>query len=137
MKLSELLIGFRVLQVVGNPEVEVQGIASDSRRVEKGSVFVAQVGTSVDGHSFIAQCVAQGAAAIVLEKQEYMPESSNDVVYVLVESSDEALGKMAHAWYGYPSKKLKLVGVTGTNGKTTTATLLYRLFKTLGEHVGL
>ncbi len=137
MKLSELLIGFRVLQVVGNPDVEVQGIASDSRRVEKGSVFVAQVGTSVDGHSFIAQCVAQGAAAIVLEKQEYMPESSNEVVYVLVESSDEALGKMAHAWYGYPSKKLKLVGVTGTNGKTTTATLLYRLFKTLGEHVGL
>lgn len=137
MKLSELLIGFHVLEVLGDPSIDVLGIASDSRRVERGSVFVAQVGTSVDGHSFIPQCVTQGAAAIVIEKKEYMPKSSDHVVYVLVESSDEALGKMAHIWYGSPSTRLKLVGVTGTNGKTTTATLLYRLFKSLGERVGL
>lgn len=137
MKLHELLTGFEVLQVLGNTDIEVTGIQSDSRRIEAGHVFVAQTGTTVDGHCFIAQCVEQGASAVVLDNPEYMPAQSEQVVYILVKSSDEALGKMAHHWYGNPSSSLKLIGVTGTNGKTTTATLLYRLFKALGEKVGL
>ena len=137
MKLHELLTGFEVLQVLGNTDIEVTGIQSDSRRIEAGHVFVAQTGTTVDGHCFIAQCVGQGASAVVLDNPEYMPTQSEQVVYILVKSSDEALGKMAHHWYGNPSSSLKLIGVTGTNGKTTTATLLYRLFKALGEKVGL
>lgn len=137
MKLHELLTGFEVLQVLGNTDIKVTGIQSDSRRIEAGHVFVAQTGTTVDGHCFIAQCVEQGASAVVLDNPEYMPAQSEQVVYILVKSSDEALGKMAHHWYDNPSSSLKLIGVTGTNGKTTTATLLYRLFKALGEKVGL
>ena len=137
MILKELLTGLEVLQLIGDTNIEVTGIQSDSRRVTSGNVFVAQVGTTVDGHVFIPQCIEKGAAAIVMDQAEHMPTQSNGVTYILVKSSDEALGKMAHLWYGEPSKHLQLVGVTGTNGKTTTATLLYRLFKTLGEKVGL
>ena len=135
MKLKDLLAGFEVLQVVGNADVEIADIQFDSRRVGAGSVFVAQVGTATDGHTYIEQCVAQGAVAIVLEKAEYIKEDG--ICYVLVKNSDEALGKMAHSFFGKPSVSLRLVGVTGTNGKTTTATLLYRLFKSLGYKVGL
>ena len=135
MKLKDLLTGFEVLQVVGNADVEIADIQFDSRRVGAGSVFVAQVGTATDGHTYIEQCVAQGAVAIVLEKAEYIKEDG--ICYVLVKNSDEALGKMAHSFFGNPSVSLRLVGVTGTNGKTTTATLLYRLFKSLGYKVGL
>ena len=135
MKLKDLLTGFEVLQVVGNADVEIADIQFDSRRVGAGSVFVAQVGTATDGHTYIEQCVAQGAVAIVLEKAEYIKEDG--ICYVLVKNSDEALGKMAHRFFGNPSVSLRLVGVTGTNGKTTTATLLYRLFKSLGYKVGL
>lgn len=135
MKLKDLLAGFEVLQVVGNADVEIADIQFDSRRVGAGSVFVAQVGTATDGHTYIEQCVAQGAVAIVLEKAEYIKEDG--ICYVLVKNSDEALGKMAHSFFGNPSVSLRLVGVTGTNGKTTTATLLYRLFKSLGYKVGL
>ena len=135
MKLKELLIGYEVLQVVGNTDVEIADIQFDSRRVGAGSMFVAQVGTAVDGHAYIEDCVGKGAVAVVVEKKEYIQE--NGVCYILVKSSDEALGEMAHVFYGEPSKKLRLVGVTGTNGKTTTATLLYRLFKELGYKVGL
>ena len=137
MILKELLTGLEVLQLIGDTNIEVTGIQSDSRRVTSGNVFVAQVGTTVDGHVFIPQCIEKGAAAIVMDQAEHMPTQSNGITYILVKSSDEALGKMAHLWYGEPSKHLQLVGVTGTNGKTTTATLLYRLFKTLGEKVGL
>ena len=137
MLLSDLLKHIAVIRVVGDSQVAVSGIQSDSRKVEKGHVFVAQAGTAVDGHTFIAQCVEKGAVAIVLENPAYMPSESNGVVYILVKSSDEALGKIAHYWYGEPTKHLQLVGVTGTNGKTTTATLLYRLFKALGNKVGL
>lgn len=138
MKLIDLLKDIPVVQIVGDSAIEVTGIQSDSRRVEQGHAFVAQNGTVVDGHAFINQCVEKGATAIVLENIDYMPlAAQEDVTYVLVKSSDEALGKMAHTWYGMPTKKLRLVGVTGTNGKTTTATLLYRLFKALGHKVGL
>ena len=135
MKLKEWLTGFEVLQVVGNADVEIADIQFDSRRVGSGSVFVAQVGTAVDGHAYIDDCVAKGAVAVVIEKEEYIRETS--VCYILVKSSDEALGKMAHCFYGSPSKQLKLIGVTGTNGKTTTATLLYRLFRAMGYKAGL
>ena len=135
MKLSDLINCIDVLQVVGNTNVEVTDIQFDSRRVGAGNLFVAQVGTAADGHAYIEQCVAKGAVAIVLEKAECIKDDG--VCYVLVKNSDEALGKMAHCWYGEPSKHLKLVGVTGTNGKTTTATLLYKLFKALGKKAGL
>ena len=138
MKLLDLLQDIEVVQIVGNAGTEVTGIQSDSRRIESGNVFVAQKGTTVDGHTFIEQCVAQGAGAIVIDDATYMPaEGTGEVCYVLVKNSDEALGKMAHTWYGKPSQHLQLIGVTGTNGKTTTATLLYRLFKALGHKAGL
>lgn len=135
MKFSELIQSIEVLRIVGDTSKEITSIQFDSRRVTEGCLFVAQVGTAVDGHTYIDQCVAQGAVAVVLEKEEYIKEDG--VCYILVKNSDEALGKMAHFWYGEPSKKLKLVGVTGTNGKTTTATLLYKLFKALNYKVGL
>ena len=137
MLLSELLPYIDVIQVLGDSHVAITGIQFDSRRVEKGNLFVAQTGTAVDGHSFISQCVDKGAIAIVLDNPTYMPESSEGVTYIYVKNSDEALGKMAHYWYGEPTRHLQLVGVTGTNGKTTTATLLYKLFKALGKKVGL
>lgn len=138
MKLSKLLQSIDVLRVVGDTTIEVQDITFDSRRATEGSLFVAQTGTAVDGHTFIAQCLEKGVAAVVLENVEYMPSSNHSgVTYILVKNSNVALGKMAHYWYGEPSKHLKLVGVTGTNGKTTTATLLYKLFKALGHKVGL
>ena len=138
MKLLDLLQDIEVVQIVGNAGTEVTGILSDSRRIESGNVFVAQKGTTVDGHTFIEQCVAQGAGAIVIDDATYMPtKGTREVCYVLVKNSDEALGKMAHTWYGKPSQHLQLIGVTGTNGKTTTATLLYRLFKALGHKAGL
>ena len=130
MRIQDLLADIEVLRVVGDTNVEVTDVQFDSRRVGEGCLFVAQVGTAADGHAYIEQCVAKGAAAVVLEKEEYIKEDG--VCYILVKNSDEALGRMAHYWYGEPSKQLKLVGVTGTNGKTTTATLLYKLFKALG-----
>ncbi len=137
MKLSELIQCIDVLRVVGETAIEVQDITFDSRSVAQGSLFVAQAGTSVDGHTFIEQCVAKGACVIVLDNPAYLPESDSGVTFVLVKNSDEALGRLAHYWFGEPTKKLCLVGVTGTNGKTTTATLLYRLFKALDKKVGL
>ena len=96
MILKELLFGFEVVQIVGNTEIEVTGIQSDSRRITEGNIFVAQTGTTVDGHEFIASCVSNGAIAIVLDKPDYMPTESNGITYILVKNSDEALGKMAH-----------------------------------------
>ena len=135
MRLQELLVDIEVLRIVGDTSTEVTDIQFDSRRAGEGCLFVAQEGTAADGHVYIEQCVAKGAVAIVLEKEEYIKDDG--VCYILVKNSDEALGKIAHRWFGEPSKQLKLVGVTGTNGKTTTATLLYKLFKALGYKAGL
>ena len=138
MQLSELLSQIQTINIVGNSHMEITGIQSDSRKVEAGNIFVAQRGTTVDGHTFIQQCIEKGAIAVVMDNPEYMPLSAeNEVAYILVKNSDEALGKMAHHFFGKPSVSLRLVGVTGTNGKTTTATLLYKLFKALGYKVGL
>ncbi|MBR1834209.1 MAG: UDP-N-acetylmuramoyl-L-alanyl-D-glutamate--2,6-diaminopimelate ligase [Bacteroidales bacterium] len=134
MKLLSIIEGITPLRpVAGNPEVK--DICFDSRRVGLGSCFVAQVGTRVDGHEYIPTAVQQGAVAVVCQR---MPEEVYEgVAFVLVENSDYALGLMADNWYGHPSRRLKLVGITGTNGKTTTVTLLHRLFRARGNHAGL
>lgn len=135
MVLSDLIQNIKVISISGNSEVEVSGIQFDSRKVEANSVFVATCGSAVDGHEFIGMAIEKGATAIVCEK---LPsEISDGVCYLVVENSSDALGKMASAWYDFPSSQLTLVGVTGTNGKTTIATLLYKLFRELGYKAGL
>ena len=134
MKLFDLINGITPLAPVTlNPEVT--DICFDSRKVGQGSCFVAQVGTKVDGHQYVDATIQQGAVAIVCQR---MPQKvSPQVAYVVVENSDLALGIMADNFYGHPSRQLKLIGITGTNGKTTTVTLLHRMFRQNGYHVGL
>ena len=135
MILSDLLQNISLKSTFGNSEIEVTGIQFDSRKVEDGSVFVATRGTATDGHDFIGAAIEKGAKAIICEIQ---PSDKQDgITYIQVENSSDALGRMASAWYDFPSSKLKLVGVTGTNGKTTIATLLYQLFRELGYKTGL
>ena len=137
MKLNELLQAIEVKHIVGSTDREITGIQFDSRRVEPGNLFVAQAGTAVDGHTFIVSCVEKGASAVVLSNADYLPATTNDTTYVLVENTDHTLGLLASRWFGEPSKHLTLVGVTGTNGKTTIATLLYKLVRGLGHKAGL
>lgn len=135
MKLHDLLKDIDIESVQGSMDVEVSGIEFDSRKISSGEVFVAQTGTAVDGHTFIEQCVAQGAKAIVCQ---VMPEHlSEGCTYIQVKDTNKALGLMASNFYGRPSEQLTLVGVTGTNGKTTIATLLYKLVCALGHKAGL
>lgn len=135
MKLNILLERIKTLLVKGNPEAVVNGICADSRKVGQGDLFVAVRGTAVDGHAYIPVAEEQGASVIVCEE---LPETcSEQVTYVQVEDTNRAIALLASAWNGYPSENLKLVGVTGTNGKTTIATLLYRLFMNLGYKAGL
>lgn len=135
MKLNELLKHVKPLDILGDTEVEITGVNIDSRRIEKGHLFVAMKGTQVDGHQFISKAIEQGAAAVLCED---MPESlATGVTFVQVESTEDAAGKVATLFYGDPSRKLKLVGVTGTNGKTTVATLLYNMFRAMGYKCGL
>ena len=137
MLLNELLSVIAPKQVLGSTDIDITDIQFDSRKVADGNLFVAQVGTAVDGHEYIASCVEKGAKAIVLSNPDYLPAESNAVTYILVDNTDEALGRMASKWFGEPSKQLALVGVTGTNGKTTIATLLYKLTRALGHKAGL
>ena len=137
MQLVELLTVIKPIEVIGSTDVEILGIHFDSRKIGEGYLFVAQVGTAVDGHTFIDGCVAKGAAAIVLSDKSFLPKEESPVTYILVENTDEALGLLASRWFGEPSKELTLVGVTGTNGKTTIATLLYKLVRALGYKAGL
>ena len=134
MKLRDIIKGIEA-EVSGPTDVEVNDLQFDSRRVGKGTLFVAQRGTKVDGHTFIGGAIESGAVAIVCED---LPASITDgVSYVKVPDSSRALGLMAANYYGHPSEQLKLVGITGTNGKTTTVTLLHRMFRMMGYHVGL
>ena len=134
MILSEILKGVKILTNLTN-DVAIRSICFDSRKVAEGDVFVATRGTAVDGHNFITKAVEQGAVAVVCET---LPEKiAENVVYVQVADSADALGIMASNFYENPSQNLTLVGVTGTNGKTTIATLLYQLFRALGFKVGL
>lgn len=135
MRLEQLIKGIEVTEVVGNAAVEIPSLGFDSRAVVPGQMFFAITGTARDGHAYITDAVAAGAAAIICER---LPrELDPAVAYVVVRDSSFALGPVASEFYGSPSRKLHLVGVTGTNGKTTTATLLYDMFCGLGYKCGL
>ena len=135
MRLNELLKNVETLNIIGDVEVEITGVNIDSRRIEKGHLFVAIPGTQTDGHKFIPKAIELGAAAVLCEK---MPEEQTaGITYIQVASTEDAVGKVATLFYGDPSRKLKLVGVTGTNGKTTIATLLYNMFRKFGHKCGL
>ena len=135
MKLSELLKNVEVLNSFGDVDVDITGVNIDSRRIEKGHLFIAIPGTQTDGHKFIPKAIEQGAAAVLCE---CFPETRvPEVTYIAVGSTEDAVGKVATTFYGDPSTKLKLVGVTGTNGKTTIATLLYNMFRKFGHKCGL
>jgi len=135
MILTEVLKNIKPLQLIGSDEIEITGINIDSRKIENGHLFVAIKGTQVDGHKFIPKAIELGAKAILCE--DIPDEKVEGVTYIQVESTDDAVGKAATMFYGDPSKKLKLVGVTGTNGKTTIATLLYNMFRKFGYKAGL
>lgn len=138
MELKRLIHTLDVEEVLGNDEVEIKGVQSDSRKVEDGFLFVAVRGTAVDGHNYINGAVAGGAVAVVCEEIPSLSDASGrDVCFIRVKDSAEALGKVVSSWYGNPSDKLTLVGVTGTNGKTTIATLLYEMFRKMGHKAGL
>ena len=135
MKLKDLLNGLTILNNMGSMDLSIVNMCFDSRKVGVGSLFVAQKGTQSDGHAYIDQVIEAGAIAIVCQT---LPATIKpDVTYLQVENSEEALGVMACNWYDHPSKKLQLVGVTGTNGKTTIASLLYEVFRKFGHKVGL
>ncbi len=136
MKLNDLLKNIKPLNIVGNTDKDIKGINIDSRKIEQGHLFVAMKGTQTDGHKFIEKAIESGASAVLLED---MPAETaeKDVTYIQVKSTEDAVGKVATTFYGDPSHQLKLVGVTGTNGKTTVATLLYNMFRKFGHKVGL
>ena len=135
MILSELIKHISPLEVRGTTDKDIRGIDIDSRKVEQGHLFMAMRGTQTDGHKYIPTAIEKGAVAILCE--ELPAELSNDVTYVRVADTEEATGIVATHFYGDPTNKLKLVGVTGTNGKTTIATLLYNIFRSFGFKVGL
>ena len=123
------------LKIVGSTEIEITGVCIDSRKVEQGNIFVAICGSQADGHLFISKAIASGAKAIACQS---LPEQiSEEVTYIVLENSAAAIGSIATQFYGDPTSRLKLVGITGTNGKTTIATLLFRLFRQMGFKCGL
>ena len=134
-KLNELLSPIEITEIIGSDEKDILSLTSDSRRVEPGTLFVAVPGVSVDGHQFIPMAVEKGAVAVVC--QTLPADLSTHVTYIVVPSSALALGYLASRWWDDPSSKIKLVGVTGTNGKTTTATLIYEMARLLGHKAGL
>jgi UDP-N-acetylmuramoyl-L-alanyl-D-glutamate--2,6-diaminopimelate ligase len=135
MLLSEILYEIPLLTVSGKTDVKIKNIIFDSRAVENGSLFVAIPGTQVDGHQYIEKALTLGASAILCET---LPEKlAENITYVQVNNSARAMGIAAANFYEHPSKKVKLVGITGTNGKTSVATLLFRLFRQLGHKCGL
>ncbi|MDR1983802.1 MAG: UDP-N-acetylmuramoyl-L-alanyl-D-glutamate--2,6-diaminopimelate ligase [Prevotellaceae bacterium] len=135
MKLSKLISKIKVEEIAGNDDVNICSLGFDSRNVSENQLFFAVSGTKTDGHNFIDSAIAKGATAIVCE---YFPETIDEkICYVKVADSNAAIGIIASEFYENPSSKLKLIGVTGTNGKTTTATLLYQLIKNYGYKAGL
>lgn len=133
--LKDILYKTRIEEVVGSTEVAVEDICFDSRNIREGGLFVAVKGTRSDGHEFIEQVISNGAIAIVCEDKPVT--FAKNVTYVKVKDCSEALGFIASNFFDNPSSQLKITGITGTNGKTTTATLLHKLFRELGYHVGL
>ena len=135
MRLKELLKNIKPIQIVGDENADITGVNIDSRKIKPGHLFVAMKGTQVDGHQFIPKALDLGASAILCE--DLPTEKKENVTYIQVASTEDAVGKVATIFYGNPSEKLNLVGVTGTNGKTTIATLLYNMFRKLGYKCGL
>ena len=135
MKLSDLLKNIVTISITGDAECDIKGVNIDSRKVADGHLFIAMRGTQVDGHKFIPKAEELGAAAILCEQ---LPEEKKQgVTYVQVANTEDVVGQVATTFYGNPTSKLKLVGVTGTNGKTTIATLLYNMFRKMGHKCGL
>ena len=135
MLLADIIKGIRVEETVGELQRDIKAVHIDSRRIAEGHLFVAMRGTVVDGHKYIQGAIDKGAVAIVCEQLPEVLEPG--ITYVRVASSEEAVGPMATAFNDYPTEKVKLIGVTGTNGKTTIATLLYDMFRVMGYKVGL
>jgi UDP-N-acetylmuramoyl-L-alanyl-D-glutamate--2,6-diaminopimelate ligase len=133
--LRDILYKVNIRSVTGSTDIEIEDVQIDSRKIKNGSLFIAVKGSAVDGHKFIDAAVETGAVAVVCE--EIPEQKKEEVVYVQVENSAAAAGFIAHNFFGQPSEKMKLVGVTGTNGKTTIVTLLYKLFTALGYKCGL
>ena len=135
MKLENILKSINVIETIGCINQEISGIHIDSRQIESGHLFVAVKGTQTDGHAYINKAIEKGASVIVCEM---LPEElKKDVTYIKVMDTEDSVGKLATAFYGNPTDKLELIGVTGTNGKTTIATLLYNMFRQFGYKVGL
>ena len=135
MKLNELLKPIQPVQIIGSTDIEITGVNIDSRLVKAHDLFMAMCGTQADGHAYIPAAIEKGAVAILCEN---LPESLQaGVTYIQVKDSEEAVGKVATTFYGDPTSQMELVGVTGTNGKTTIATLLYNVFRYFGYKVGL
>ena len=135
MLLNELLKAIQPVEVAGDSNIEITGVNIDSRLVEAGQLFMAMRGTQADGHAYIPAAIAKGAIAILCEDMPEEPVAG--ITYVRVKDSEDAVGKIATTFYGDPTSKLELVGVTGTNGKTTIATLLYNTFRYFRYKVGL
>jgi UDP-N-acetylmuramoyl-L-alanyl-D-glutamate--2,6-diaminopimelate ligase len=134
-KIADILYKVDVVELIGNSDISINQIHFDSRKVKKGDLFVAVNGTQVDGHKFIAACIEAGAIVIVCEQ---LPENIEPhITYIKVLDSGLALGQMASNFFDQPSSKLKLVGITGTNGKTSTVTMLFNLYRSLGYQVGM
>ncbi|NPD84572.1 UDP-N-acetylmuramoyl-L-alanyl-D-glutamate--2,6-diaminopimelate ligase [Lentimicrobium sp. L6] len=134
-RIIDILKNVDLIESIGDLETRVSSLEFDSRKVITDSLFIATKGTQVDGHNYIFKAIELGAIAIVCE--EIPEEKSEDVIYIKVENSQKALGLLASKWFNEPSSQLKLIGVTGTNGKTTIATLLHKLFSQLGYYCGL
>ena len=136
MRLSDILRKISVTESLGDMQREISGVNMDSRQVEHGDLFVAVKGTQTDGHAYIAKAIAQGAKAI-LQSEPFPDNPVPGVTYVRVADTEDAVGKAATQFYNDPTGRLKLVGVTGTNGKTTIATVLYNMFRSMGYKCGL
>ena len=135
MKLQEIINGINIIETKGNSDLEISDIHIDSRKVEENHLFVAVRGTQTDGHAYIGKAIEKGAKAIVCET---FPEDIDDkITYIKVANTEDCVGKIATTFHGNPTSKLNLIGVTGTNGKTTIATLLYNMFRQFGYKVGL
>ena len=133
--LSLLLQSIDAVEILGNKNVEISDIVSDSRLAAEGMMFVAVRGVNVDGHKYIPQLEGKGLAAIVCE--QFPEKVDENITYIKVKNSAIALGKLASCWHDNPSEKLNLIGITGTNGKTTTATLVYEMARLMGYKAGL
>ena len=135
MKLQEIINGINILETKGSSDIDISNIHIDSRKVEENNLFIAVKGTQTDGHAYINKAIEKGAKAIICET--FPGDTKDNITYISVANTEDCVGKIATTFYGDPTSKLELIGVTGTNGKTTIATLLYNMFRKFGYKVGL